>query len=52
VALEISDVHPTSRDAIVEVTLAATGKPLRLRRDMVEFWPGRVVVPWWLFKRL
>lgn len=48
VALAISDVRPTARPEIVEVTLAATGKPMRLRRDMVEFWPGRVVVPMWL----
>jgi hypothetical protein len=47
-ALEITDVRPTARDESVEVTLAETGKPMRLRRDMVEFWPGRVVVPLWL----
>jgi hypothetical protein len=48
IALAITDVRQTARDEIVEVTLAETGKPMRLRRDMVEFWPGRVVVPLWL----
>lgn len=51
-ALEITDVRPTARPEIVEVVLAETGKPMRLRRDMVEFWPGRVVVPLWLGFRL
>ena len=51
-ALAITDVRPTARDEIVEVDLAITGKSMRLRRDMVEFWPGRVVVPFWLYQKL
>lgn len=47
-ALEITDVHPTARPEIVEVVLACTGKPMRLRRDMVEFWPRLVIMPTWL----
>lgn len=47
-ALPILDARPTRRPEIIEVVLAATGKPMRLRRDMVEFWPGRVVLPLWL----
>jgi hypothetical protein len=51
-ALPITDVRPTGRAEIVEVVLAATGKPARLRRDQAEFWPGRVIVPLWLGRRL
>ena len=51
-ALSISDVRPTPRPEIVEVVLCETGKPMRLRRDMVEFWPGRVIVPLWLGLRV
>ena len=47
-ALEITDVRPTERPEIIEVVLATTGKPMRLRRDMVEFWPRRAVMPMWL----
>jgi hypothetical protein len=48
VALAITDARPTARPEIVEVVLLQTGKPMRMRRDMVEFWPGRVVMPYWL----
>ena len=51
-ALAITDVRPTARPEIVEVDLVDTGKPMRLRRDMVEFWPGRVVMPLWLYRKL
>jgi len=51
-AIAITDVRPTRRPEIVEVDLADTGKPMRLRRDMVEFWPGRVVMPLWLYRKL
>jgi len=47
-AFAITDVRPTQRPEIIEVILASTGKPMRLRRDMVEFYPGRVVMPLWL----
>lgn len=49
--LAISDVRPTSRDEIVEVVLT-DGRAVRLRRDMAEFYPGRVVVPLWLGQRI
>ena len=48
VALPITDVRATRRPEIIEVVLAATGKPMRLRRDDVQIWPGMVVLPWWL----
>lgn len=51
-ALAICDVRPTARPEIVEVKLASTGKPLRLRRDMCEFFRGRVIVPLWLGQRV
>ena len=51
-ALEIIDVHPTARPEIIEVVLACTGKPMRLRRDMVEFWPRLVIMPTWLATKL
>jgi hypothetical protein len=52
VALEIIDVRPTDRTEILEVVLAATGKPLRVRRDMAEFWPGMVILPRWLYEKV
>jgi hypothetical protein len=48
VAFEITDARPTARPEIVEVVLAKTGKPMRLRRDMVEFCHGMVLIPMWL----
>lgn len=51
-ALEITDVRETARPEIVEVVLAATGKPVRLRRDMVEFKHRCVIMPLWLGQRL
>jgi hypothetical protein len=45
-------VRPTARPEIVEVTLAATGKPLRLRRDMAWFERGKVFVPLWFGLRV
>ena len=47
-ALPITDVRATMRPEIIEVVLAATDKPMRLRRDDVQFWPGMVVLPLWL----
>lgn len=52
VALEISDARPTSRPEIVEVVLAATGKAMRLRRSMVRFAPGLVLMPKWLAEKV
>ena len=51
-ALAISDVRPTLRPEIVEITLAETGKTVRLRRDMCEFYTGKVFVPLWLGQRV
>lgn len=48
----ISDVVPTDRPEIVEITRADTGGKARLRRDMCEFFPGKVFVPWWLGLRI
>ncbi len=51
-ALAISDVRPTARPEIVEVTLADTGEAVRLRRDMCEFYKGKIFIPLWLGRRL
>ena len=48
----ISDVQPTSRDEIVEITLYEDGRKVRVRRDLVEFFPGRAVVPLWYFNKI
>lgn len=51
-ALEVVNCQPTRRPEIVEVTLAVDGRKVRLRRDMTEFYPGKVVVPLWLGQRI
>lgn len=51
-ALEITDARPTARPEIVEVVLSATGKPMRLRRSMVEFSIGCVLIPRWLANKV
>ena len=51
-ALLITDARPTARPEVVEVTLAMNGRPLRLRRDQCEFWPGKVYVPLWLYEKV
>ena len=50
-AIEISGIGYTD-DWVVEVIIKATGKPASIRRDMAEFYPGRVFVPLWLAKRI
>ena len=50
-ALAISDVRPTGRPEVVEITLA-DGRTVRLRRDQCEFYPGKVFVPQWLGMRI
>ncbi|MBC2712659.1 MAG: hypothetical protein HGJ94_17230 [Desulfosarcina sp.] len=45
----ILDDHDPDR---ITVRVAATGLPLRLRRDLVEFAPGAVVMPAWLWARI
>jgi hypothetical protein len=47
-AIEITDARPTARPETVEVVLAVTGKAMRLRRNMVGFAPGLVLMPKWL----
>lgn len=51
-AVEITDARPTARPEIVEVVLAVTGKPMRLRRNMVEFCHGMVLMPRWLAEKV
>ena len=51
-ALAISDVRQTGRPEVIEITLADTGKTVRLRRDQCEFYPGKVFVPLWLGQRV
>ena len=51
-ALAISDVRQARRPEVVEITLADTGKTVRLRRDQCEFYPGKVFVPRWLGLRV
>ena len=51
-AIMISDVIPTDRPEVVEITLADTGGKVRLRRDQCEFFPGKVFVPRWLGERV
>lgn len=51
-ALLISDVVPTDRPEVVEITIADDGRKVRLRRDMCEFFPGKVFVPQWLGMRI
>ena len=50
-AIEISGIGATS-ERVVEVIIKATGKPASIRRDMAEFYPGRVFVPLWLAQRI
>lgn len=52
VPILISDVQPTARDEVIEITLADDGRKVRLRRDQCEFYPGKVFVPLWLWERL
>ena len=50
-AIEISGIVDAD-DWVVEVIIKATGKPASIRRDMAEFYPGRVFVPLWLAQRI
>jgi hypothetical protein len=52
IAIEITAVRETPRPEIVEVELATTGKPMRLRRDLVDFCYGTVLMPRWLAEKL
>ena len=48
----ISDVQPTSRPEILEITLADDGRKVRVRRDLVEFFTGRAVLPLWYWQKV
>ncbi|WP_319405345.1 hypothetical protein [uncultured Desulfosarcina sp.] len=48
----ISGILDDSNPDWITVTLADTGRPLRLRRDQVQFAPGAVVIPAWLWQRI
>ena len=50
--LLISDVQPTARPEILEITLADDGRKLRVRRDLVEFFPGKAIVPLWYAEKI
>ena len=50
-AIEISGIGSTN-ERVVEVIIKATGKPASIRRDLAEFYPGRVFVPLWLAQRI
>jgi hypothetical protein len=50
-AIEISGIGNTS-ERVVEVIIKDTGKPASIRRDLAEFYPGRVFVPLWLARRI
>jgi hypothetical protein len=49
--LLIDDIVTIHGD-IIEVILQETGKPVRLRRDMAEFFPNVVFIPLWLAERI
>lgn len=51
-AILISDVIPTDRPEVLEITLAEDGRKVRLRRDQCEFYPGKVVLERWLGLRI
>ena len=45
---EITNTEPTAKDSVLLVTFREGGKVARLRRDLVEFYPGVVCLPDWL----
>lgn len=48
----ISDVQTTQRPEILEITLAEDGRKVRVRRDLVEFFTGRAVLPLWYWRKV
>lgn len=44
----IINTEPTAKDNVLLVTFMDGGKVARLRRDLVEFYPGVVYLPDWL----
>ena len=51
VDLVLSDVGHT-RGGVIDVTLAATGQTVTLPWQEIQFAPGRVFVPAWLYRRI
>ena len=56
IAIPISDILDDSRPNSIRVEIADTGKAAWLPRMIngyaIEFWPGRVVLPLWLGRRI
>jgi len=50
-AIEISDLLETPNDRVVRVLLPS-GKLLNLNRGLVDFVPGKVLMPMWLYERI
>jgi len=50
-AIEISDLLETPNDRVVRVLLPS-GKQLNLKRGLVDFAPGKVLMPLWLYERI
>lgn len=51
VVLEISDIIDATQYTY-RVVLKATGKPVSIRRDLAEVYPGRITVPRWLYEKI
>jgi hypothetical protein len=49
---EISDITDTTRDRVIEVVMADTGKRVWFPRSQVEFEYRRIIVPEWLVKKM
>lgn len=51
-SVQISGIVDDTDDLRITVIVAATGKPLRLKRRHTEFMPGRVLLPAWYYKSI
>ena len=51
IPVRISAIPETDRDNVT-VTVAANGRDIRLPRKSIDFTPGHVILPAWLFKTL
>ncbi len=47
----IENIMGTAKDSVLLVTFAG-GKQARIRRDLVDVYPGKVEIPKWLDKRI
>ena len=52
IPIRISAIPGVGNDRSVTVTIAASGKTIRVPRNHVDFAPGHVLVPLWLYRRL